>query len=88
MIKRKVPGRMTTIVPGSSRDAEILRDAAPYLSEMGIPVDFEGNADTITATVFPEGLHGNAVKAEKKIYPYDPCPCGLGKKYKKCCGKK
>lgn len=26
------------------------------------------------------------VKAEK-IYPNDPCPCGSGKKYKKCCGK-
>jgi preprotein translocase subunit SecA len=22
----------------------------------------------------------------KKIYPNDPCPCGSGKKYKKCCG--
>lgn len=21
-----------------------------------------------------------------KIYPNDPCPCGSGKKYKKCCG--
>ena len=26
------------------------------------------------------------VKAEK-VYPNDPCPCGRGKKYKKCCGK-
>lgn len=24
---------------------------------------------------------------EKKIYPNEPCPCGSGKKYKKCCGK-
>ncbi|WP_432765200.1 SEC-C metal-binding domain-containing protein, partial [Hungatella effluvii] len=24
----------------------------------------------------------------QKIYPNDPCPCGSGKKYKKCCGKK
>ena len=23
----------------------------------------------------------------KKIYPNDPCPCGSGKKYKKCCGR-
>lgn len=23
-----------------------------------------------------------------KVYPNDPCPCGSGKKYKKCCGKK
>ena len=24
----------------------------------------------------------------KKIYPNDPCPCGSGKKYKKCCGRR
>jgi uncharacterized protein YecA (UPF0149 family) len=23
-----------------------------------------------------------------KVRPNDPCPCGSGKKYKKCCGKK
>ena len=23
-----------------------------------------------------------------KIYPNEPCPCGSGKKYKKCCGNK
>lgn len=23
----------------------------------------------------------------QKIYPNDPCPCGSGKKYKKCCGR-
>ena len=23
----------------------------------------------------------------KKIYPNEPCPCGSGKKYKKCCGR-
>ena len=27
-------------------------------------------------------------REEKKIYPYDPCPCGSGKKYKQCCGRK
>ena len=27
-------------------------------------------------------------REEKKIYPNDPCPCGSGKKYKQCCGKK
>lgn len=24
---------------------------------------------------------------EKKVYPNEPCPCGSGKKYKKCCGR-
>ena len=27
------------------------------------------------------------VVAEKKIGRNDPCPCGSGKKYKKCCGQ-
>lgn len=27
-------------------------------------------------------------RTEKKIYPNDPCPCGSGKKYKQCCGRK
>jgi preprotein translocase subunit SecA len=27
-------------------------------------------------------------RAEKKIYPNDPCPCGSGKKYKNCHGRK
>ena len=26
-------------------------------------------------------------KADRKIYPNDPCPCGSGKKYKQCCGR-
>ena len=34
-----------------------------------------------------------SVKAPKKretqkVYPNDPCPCGSGKKYKQCCGRK
>ncbi len=27
-------------------------------------------------------------RASDKIYPNDPCPCGSGKKYKQCCGRK
>ena len=27
-------------------------------------------------------------REEKKIYPNDPCPCGSGKKYKQCFGRK
>ncbi|MCD7819124.1 MAG: preprotein translocase subunit SecA [Lachnospiraceae bacterium] len=27
-------------------------------------------------------------RVAEKIYPNDPCPCGSGKKYKQCCGRK
>ena len=28
------------------------------------------------------------LRKEGKVYPNDPCPCGSGKKYKQCCGRK
>ena len=27
-------------------------------------------------------------REDNKVYPNDPCPCGSGKKYKQCCGRK
>ena len=34
-----------------------------------------------------EQKNARTIHVEKKVYPNDPCPCGSGKKYKKCCGK-
>ena len=84
----KLSKGMPTIVPGSSHAAEILKEAAPFLREMGMSVDLEGNTDTIPTTIYPGGLNENVVKMEKKVYPNDPCPCGSRKKYKKCCGRR
>ncbi len=33
-------------------------------------------------------VRGPKKRVEKKVYPNDPCPCGSGKKYKQCCGRK
>lgn len=86
---RKMPiDKMPTIVPASSKAAAILMDAAPQLQAMGVPVDLNGNTDVIHTTMFPRGLSEEPIRVEKKIYPNDPCPCGSGKKYKKCCGNK
>ena len=38
-------------------------------------------------TFYKEQKLSKIVVKEAKIYPNDPCPCGSGKKYKKCCGK-
>ena len=85
---RKMPiDKMPTIVPASSNAATILKDAAPQLQAMGVPVDLNGNTDVIQTKMFPSGLNGEPIRVEKKIYPNDLCPCGSGKKYKKCCGK-
>lgn len=86
---RKMPiDKMPTIVSASSKAAAILMDAAPQLQAMGVPVDLNGNTDVIHTTMFPRGLSEEPIRVEKKICPNDPCPCGSGKKYKKCCGKK
>ena len=34
----------------------------------------------------PEAKPAPVVNRAKKVGPNDPCPCGSGKKYKKCCG--
>ncbi|HEX2490711.1 MAG TPA: SEC-C metal-binding domain-containing protein, partial [Blastocatellia bacterium] len=30
---------------------------------------------------------GGALQRTEKVGRNDPCPCGSGKKYKKCCGQ-
>ena len=43
----------------------------------------------VTGTNKDDSLAKAPVKrAESKVYPNDPCPCGSGKKYKQCCGRK
>lgn len=37
--------------------------------------------------LYKEQKASGTVHNEVKIYPNDPCPCGSGKKYKKCCGR-
>ena len=37
--------------------------------------------------LFLEQRKSGTIRKEKKIGRNDPCPCGSGKKYKKCCGK-
>ncbi|MDO5520146.1 MAG: SEC-C metal-binding domain-containing protein [bacterium] len=63
----------------------------------------EAAGDVETANVFKEKIaafHGKCLefakayekhkvnqKQQTKVYPNDLCPCGSGKKFKKCCGK-
>ena len=37
--------------------------------------------------LYKEQKRSTTIVNEAKVYPNDPCPCGSGKKYKKCCGK-
>ena len=37
--------------------------------------------------LYKEQKESGTIRKEKKIGRNDPCPCGSGKKYKKCCGR-
>ena len=81
------PGNMPVITAGSSLAAEMLAKAAPEIRKMGFSLNLESNATNIPVMDLPNGLDGPAKMSQKKVYPNDPCPCGSGKKFKKCCGK-
>ena len=38
--------------------------------------------------LYREQKSSTTIVKPDKVYPNDPCPCGSGRKYKKCCGKK
>ena len=67
-----------------------------YMNMVDARADWLYNLEEWDAIFTPEkreelykaAKRANTVKHEApKIYPNDPCPCGSGKKYKKCCGK-
>lgn len=37
--------------------------------------------------LYKEQKRSTTIVKEARVYPNDPCPCGSGKKYKKCCGR-
>ena len=37
--------------------------------------------------LYKEQKSSMTIVKDAKVYPNDPCPCGSGKKYKKCCGR-
>lgn len=55
--------------------------------EMGVKSAQNGTANTtFDYTDFLQNPDGSIVRSEVKVGRNDPCPCGSGKKYKKCCG--
>lgn len=44
--------------------------------------------DETRRALYKEQKSSTTIVKEAKVYPNDPCPCGSGKKYKKCCGRK
>ena len=58
-----------------TNDGQVIRISVPALTE-------ERRKE-----LYKESRNSTTVVKGKKIGRNDPCPCGSGKKYKKCCGK-
>jgi preprotein translocase subunit SecA len=54
------------------------QDATQFAPEEEVPLTFSGGDGSA-----PEPQR----RKTKKVGRNDPCPCGSGKKYKKCCGR-
>jgi SWIM/SEC-C metal-binding protein len=68
---------------------EKLREIASIFQEKGWKYTIELEAEKPEDTRDLERLLNpdQPVTVEKKIGRNEPCPCGSGKKYKKCCGR-
>jgi hypothetical protein len=59
----------------------------------GISDEVMSKLKNLGAMGIAQGINDNVIPFaenkinQPKIYPNDPCPCGSGKKYKKCCGR-
>jgi preprotein translocase subunit SecA len=72
--------------PGGVDDMGISRSAAAG-SAVGVPTGGSGPDPRQLLTNRGEGRKQAPVTASNEPGRNDPCPCGSGKKYKKCCGK-
>ena len=70
--------------------AAIAKDTVRLLFNVRIEqkVELEQVAKVTGTNKDESAAHTPMKREEKKVYPNDPCPCGSGKKYKQCCGRK
>lgn len=72
--------------------ANIRHDVARQMFQVQVriqsePIKREQVAKPIDPATQPTETKRTPAKAKKKVGRNDPCPCGSGKKYKRCCGK-
>jgi len=75
---RKFDGEKATKLGTEKKPAVVNVQTEERLKE--VASIFEENGWKYTIELEPK-------RAEKKAGRNEPCPCGSGKKYKKCCGK-
>ena len=60
---------------------------APVDAPAVAPAQASGDSEPESVTPRPAELGVPYQRDDEKVGPNDPCPCGSGKKFKKCCGK-
>lgn len=75
---------LSLVVNSEERKTEI----EVLVQENGLVADIEVNTGAVENISELEGLLNKpkTTRFEKKPNRNEPCPCGSGKKYKKCCG--
>jgi preprotein translocase subunit SecA len=58
-----------------------------YLHAQEVIAQNQGGNHPMPPEAMADGPKLKPIKVEIKVGRNDPCPCGSGKKYKKCCGK-
>ena len=94
-MKKSFDGKKTAKLGTKNKPAVVRVQTEERLKE--VSAIFEENGWTFVIALAPEEPEDVAdlntllntpkpVKVEKKIGRNEPCPCGSGKKHKKCCG--
>jgi uncharacterized protein YecA (UPF0149 family) len=81
-------GNVTSVEPVEFVQAEEEAEAAEGVEEAEAP-EFELRHKTDPAALGDGGASDEeeADEAQAKVGRNEPCPCGSGKKFKKCCGR-
>ncbi|MBQ7797156.1 MAG: preprotein translocase subunit SecA [Lachnospiraceae bacterium] len=81
--------KMTAFDMFEDMSAAIREDTIRVLTHVTVNQKFERKkaAKVISTNKDTSVQQAPQRRAEQKIYPNSPCPCGSGKKYKQCCGR-
>ena len=67
----------------------IADETAAHFQRTAQPIERKRVAKELSAVGSADSVQKKTpVRSTKKAGPNDPCPCGSGKKYKKCCMQK
>ena len=94
MKENKIEQKKVVIISGASSGIGL--KTAEYFADRGLVVNvqakrqnavFIGDEETDEYGWCDWEEKEQPIHKASKVYPNDPCPCGSGKKYKKCCGR-